>query len=273
MANSNFSSTNQMNQLSLNGISRSSLMTNQSMLSTLNIASLGTQSVIPWQTTPEAYVKKYEVIETSEDVLVLSCAWQRLRDQVDTKSPHIKIGTLLQKELFGLVEVEDREKANLIRDFYSKKIVLWKLKEKRLSTFRDDLNVFVHDTSNKISEKMLPLAYRLPEFYDYDIAFEEMVRKLDKRTRHKVISDSGMIDLVPLRKFSVGKKGLKRIEYWMKDREDQMYCMNIQPSNPLISIWDKIYDSSDSLNFKVDSYQQRARDDVNYVELTKWQLS
>ncbi len=74
--------------------------------------------------TRSDYVKRYEVIETSEDVLALSVAWKRLRDTKDKSSHHIGITSLLDDNLFRRVEEPDRVRANEIRDYFSKKIML-----------------------------------------------------------------------------------------------------------------------------------------------------
>ena len=100
------------------------------------------------------YVKRYEVIEATEDILALSVAWKRLRD---TKSESIQTGitTLLDDNLFRKIEEPDRIRANEIRDYFSKKIMLWSLKSVKLSAYRQDLNKFIHGDSKKITEEML----------------------------------------------------------------------------------------------------------------------
>ncbi len=64
------------------------------------------------------YVKRYEVIEATEDILALSVAWKRLRD---TKSESIQTGitTLLDDNLFRKIEEPDRIRANEIRDYFT----------------------------------------------------------------------------------------------------------------------------------------------------------
>ena len=57
-------------------------------------------------------VKKYEVYETPTDVLALSVAWKRLRD-----NGHSGIGKLLQDELFNMVTGDDTEMAKQILCF------------------------------------------------------------------------------------------------------------------------------------------------------------
>jgi hypothetical protein len=129
------------------------------------------------------YVKRYEVIEATEDILALSVAWKRLRDTTDESiqngSLHIKVTTLLDDHLFRKIEESDRIRANEIRDYFSKKIMLWTLKSVKLSAYRQDLNKFIHGDGKKVTEELLPLIYRLPEFYEYDIQFDQFKREVN----------------------------------------------------------------------------------------------
>ena len=60
-------------------------------------------------------VKKYEVVETTEDIVALSVAAHR---EFKENSIHYK---LLDASLFNKVTSEDREHAKTIKDYYSKK--------------------------------------------------------------------------------------------------------------------------------------------------------
>ena len=69
-------------------------------------------NTIGWGMHP--HVKSYEMLECDEDLLVLSCAAYRLHKQ----------GTyyrLLDKDLFSKIIPEDREYADEVREYYSKK--------------------------------------------------------------------------------------------------------------------------------------------------------
>ena len=103
--------------------------------------------------TKSDYVKRYEVIETTEDVLALSVAWKRLRDNKDKSSHYIGITSLLDDNLFRRVEESDRVRANEIRDYFSKKIMLWSLKGIKLTKYRQDLSTFIHGNDKKITEE------------------------------------------------------------------------------------------------------------------------
>jgi hypothetical protein len=116
--------------------------------------------------------KRYEVFELKEDVLVLSATWKRLRNE---KKFQGSISKLVDHTLFSEIQPEDREQANSIRDYYSKKVMMLKLKGKRLTNFREDLNSFIHSDGTMVKEGMFPLVYRLPEFYEYDRTIDDRI--------------------------------------------------------------------------------------------------
>ena len=81
-------------------------------------------------------VKQYEVFESPEDVLALSVAWKRLREKGQSPT-----GKLLDKILFDKVTQTDRDEANVIRDYYSKKFMMKALlgNGNTLSPFRQEI--------------------------------------------------------------------------------------------------------------------------------------
>ena len=123
------------------------------------------------------YVKQYKVNESAEDLLALSVAWFRLRKN-RTLTPYPMIESLTDENLFKSLTEEDRLMANTIRDYYSKKIMVMALKEIKLTKFREDLSKFIHSDGKLFVDDMLPLVFRLPEFYEYDTAFADMMRDL-----------------------------------------------------------------------------------------------
>ena len=216
------------------------------------------------------YVKRYEVIETTEDVLALSVAWKRLRD--NRESTPVYINSLLTVGLFQQVTNEDREHANTIRDYFSKKIMMWTLKEVRLSSYRQDLSEFIHGDGKKITEKMLPLAFRLPEFYEYDIEFDQFKQNINININdfknHKIQQKTVL--LKPVKSFFKSNKRTKQFEYWLKDSNDNAYMIPIEPKNPLKHIWDSLF-MNQQLHISGTIGTSQA-DDLQYYKVNNWKL-
>jgi len=221
-----------------------------------------------WETfsnTP--YAKKYEVFETTEDILALSVTWQRLR-----LSPNIRPTKLTDSILFKEIIQEDRDKAERIRDYYSKKLMVITLREQRISKFRKDLSTFVHGDSKIVKEEMMPLIYRLPEFYDYDIVFDEMVRELNTRFEfpENTTAWSGTKFLKPIKKFVVKLRTNRFSEYWLKDDDNKACKIEIPIDNKLNHLWEHFFEQE---SVPIQGYfKHMERDGINYFHLKNWEI-
>ena len=223
------------------------------------------------------YVKRYEVIEVTEDILALSVAWKRLRDTKNESLPngtlYVNITTLLDDQLFRKIEEPDRIRANEIRDYFSKKIMLWSLKSIKLSNYRQDLNKFIHGDSKKVTEELLPLIYRLPEFYEYDIQFDQFKRKVNAEITNfnQIDSHKKITTLTPIKSFYKSNKRVKYFEYWFKDSNDNAHLITIEPKNPLKHIWDKMF-TSEHLRIE-GTYYPKKYDELQYYQLLNWSVA
>lgn len=217
----------------------------------------------------ESNVKKYEVFEISQDLLALSVCWARYRKIRHEPGPQPNIAKLLDGELFRLVTAEDIEQANIIRDYYSKKIMVWKLKNITLTAFREDLNTFIHSNGKTFKETMIPLVYRLPEFYEYDVEFEQMSFEYNKEVkRHDspFITDSKQLKFV--KQLSVNTKRQKRKEYWFSDTHNNLVTFSIETHNPLVSLLDMTLKNND-INV-IGRYKKSMRDGNEYLKVEKF---
>ena len=172
--------------------------------------------------------------------------------------------------LFKEIIQEDRDKANLIRDYYSKKLMMFTLKGQQLTTYRKDLNIFIHGDSKVVKEEMMPLIYRLPEFYDYDIGIDKMFRELNTRFEGISIASENAISLYPVSKFTVNRKSRKYVEYWLKDEQNIPYRIEVEQKNQLIQLWDYFFEKESVTLSGVIKFEDR--DGINYYSLSKWTI-
>ena len=195
----------------------------------------------PWASTTfdpisNPYVTSYNTIEITEDLVALSCARHRL-------SGGSKDGTgLLDPRLFESVTAADRDNANVIRNYYCSKLVVWTLLEKKLSPYRIALHKFLDGSGRIFQEQMIPLAYRLPDFYEYDIAFEELKVGLEKNDLPSGTAGGRILREVEL--FPIGQthrvtKTHDNFEYWFKDANNYMYLVSIDNRNMLRPLFDR----------------------------------
>lgn len=223
-------------------------------------------------------VKKYEVYEAPEDVLTLSTALQRHNKLcVD---PSARIHKLLDSKLFNKIEPEDRNKAQDIRDYYSKKIMMWKLKDIKLTKFREDMNTLIHSDGLMFKEEVLGLAYHLPTFYDFDIEMDNIKSnltpnqgfdKLDKDMKPRKMNLD--VELVPLNRLDrKTKRGLTH-QYWFKDTDLDAGCMiALTEKNPLLHIWDHIFSTEKVLKI-TGNYVRTKLDDFEYFSIRDWNMT
>jgi len=181
-------------------------------------------------------VKKYEIFEVSQDLLVLSTCWYRLRKEKKASN----ISKLTDNTLFINIIDEDRIFAGTIRDYYSKKILVWKLKNNRLTSFRQDLSEFINTDGKKFKETMMPLAYRLPEFYEYDIEFEKIVFEHNREIKYDDTIGRSTKNLSFVKILNVNSKRFKRSEFWFRDDFNNLVNISIDVHNPLLSLLTKI---------------------------------
>lgn len=237
----------------------------------ISAQSLTSISLSDLNLTSNDYVKRYEVIEITEDVLALSVAWKRLRDNRE-KMP-VYINSLLTNRLFELVTNEDRLHASEIRDYFSKKIILWTLKDIKLSQYRQDLSELIHGDGKKIVDKMLPIAFRLPEFYEYDVEFDKFKQniKLDITDHGRQDVRQRVTTLKPVNSFYKSNRRIKQFEYWLTDDKGNANMIVIEPKNPLKHIWDTMF-MNEHLRIEA-TYYPKKYDDLQYYQVLNWKLA
>ena len=261
-----------------NGSHNTITMGNIQPLTSITLSGLnGTSN--DWDIFGNKNVKKYEVFETSEDILALSVTWHRLRPLIshgisNIMNPSNRPTKLTDEVLFKEMIPEDREKANVIRDYYSKKLMMFTLKGQQLTSYRKDLNTFIHGDCKVVKEEMMPLVYRLPEFYEYDVGLDEMFLELDTRFEGSQISLSTIKTLTPVKKFTVKRKSRRFVEYWLKDEENKPYKIEIDSNNELMHLWDYFYDKGKFHDITLDTVIKFSnRDSISHYKLIKWKLA
>lgn len=220
-------------------------------------------------------IKKYEVYESPEDVLALSVAWKRLRDNKQSF-----VSSLLHKDLFNNLTNQDKEKANIIRDYYSKKIMMLKLKdEDRITPFRNDLIHVIKNDGLLIKENMLGIIYYLPEFYLYDLDIDYIrscvninnnFKKLDSEQKPRSLALT--CSLTPIKKIIKKRKQSTKIQYWLKDNTlNAGVLITLNQDNPLEHIWDHLFNTEKVLKIE-GVYTRMKMDDFEYFSANKWKL-
>lgn len=183
----------------------------------------------------EPHVKKYQVFEIENDLLALSVAWYRLRKEHSNGGTYTPVSKLLDSQLIKHLSGQDIAQAQVIRDYYSKKIMVNKLKGIPMSRYKQDLNTFIHSEGKIFKEDICPLAYRLPEFYEYDTQVDELYVTHNREIKTPAEPTK---NLTLVKSISVGKKYAKRKEYWFSDEHNNLHRLSFTHDNPLLTLLD-----------------------------------
>jgi hypothetical protein len=220
-------------------------------------------------------LKRYEVCESTEDIVTLgTTAYRIMRDN----SVHYK---LTERDLYSKITSDDRELSEQIKNYYSKKVMMWNLKgDGKLSSFRKDMNTLIHSDGLVFKESMIGIAYWLPYFHEYDLRMDKIKIQVNKDQDYNSLDKKNVPrslniteKLIPLDRIVRRSKHGKMIEYWLKSNNELEAAIQIklEDKNPLQHIWDKIFDKKEELSIE-GMYNRRKLDDLEYFSVTKWQL-
>jgi hypothetical protein len=213
-------------------------------------------------------VKKYEVYESPEDVIVLSATWKRMRDE----GKFGRVAKLMDAALFKEITSVDRQKASVIRDFYSKKIMMWNLKGNLMTEYRKDLNKLIQSDGTLFKENMLGLAYHLPTFYEYDMEMEEVRLSTDNKHLKRILGVQ-MHELAPIKKLHKKTRTSNMNEYWFKNTTSNTpVLISIGVKNPLENIWNHMFSNQKVLQIQ-GTFIHKKHDDFEYFCIgDKWEV-
>ena len=213
--------------------------------------------------TDTLLLNKKEIYESTEDVLNLACAWHRLKTQPEGYASLSKT-SLLTKTLYSNVTDIDRLNAYNIRQYYSKKIMMWRLKNEFLTRYREDLNQFIHSDGVSFAKDFIGMAFTLPKFYEYDrqldTIFQFQFNNNLEKLKGKQIKKLAFIDRTKRE-----KKALRAVyEYWFADEENHIVCVPINVENSLRSLWENFLDKPINLE---GSFYIKHRDDYVFYQV------
>jgi hypothetical protein len=181
------------------------------------------------------------------------------------------LNPISEQHVERLITDDDHQIAGEIRDYYSKKIMMWNLLGHPLTNFRQDLSTFIHlNDFSEVSDRMIPLIYKLPEFYFQDIKLEDVLLKCIKF--NGVVSErTGVKKLTYLD--SITKKSKLKVlpttEYWFHDENKYPVLIRLQ-QNPLSQFWEKIiqdhYEENKPLTMHAKNYGTcKYRGEINVI--------
>lgn len=258
------------NKASASGASQGLTITNGSQ-NTITLGNLFTT----WNSTLDELkssgrYKKYEIIESEEDLLALSCTVHRRKSTPSLERGYQTVsGSLLLNDYtYQQVNHEDRELASKIRSFYNQKFMVMTLKEHKLTKYREDLQRFLVGDGKKFVEKDIGMIYYLPQFYEFDQKFLDLKDKFYKPKSLERYNDTKQLTLQPVDSLLRVVKHSKTKLYWFKDTENVAYCYKVLANNTLLPFMDREF-SNTKITLTCHLNPRRTEDDFWYYEITK----
>ena len=191
----------------------------------------------PWDLSAGFGAKPQTKFTPPDDLLTLSVTHHRLRNACP--SPFFE-GGIIDPVLVPQITPEDRVRAQAIRDHYSKKIMVLILKGLTLTPYRKKLNEFLNN-EKELTDDVIPMVFKLPEFYDYDIGYEEIRTSFTQPENIELVEKLEVV-LTPMKHFKVKKKAGGYDEYWLKDEAGHGYQIKLPNTpvvNPLLHLWNR----------------------------------
>lgn len=157
----------------------------------------------------------------------------------------------------------DYDLANLIREYYSKKLMVRSLKGKPLSKFRQDLSDYISKGyTDTYPENYMGMIYKLPEFYFYDLEIDKL--RLDSNNE-KVETSIGVKKLNFLTKLYRSAKSTASYTFWFHDENRNLYNIQIYKENNLLELFNSICEfGTVTLSGK---FLSVTKDDLNYCKI------
>ena len=208
-------------------------------------------------------------LDHNEDIFDLKKHDKVLTTSVDLLTQSVaKHYSFNDENLFTQITQEDISKAEEIRNYHKRRFVIFALMDRPLSPFRTDVRTFIYSDGLSYNDNTIPMVYRIPEFYDHDMKFAELIKDVDTSLDFSTLTTSkGTKPLFPVGSLEIAKA----TEYWFKDEKNNLFLTEIETNNPLKSLWESVFSKNSVEIFG--TYIPRRRDEITYFALEKWSIA
>lgn len=236
-------------------------------------------TTIDWEQFTKGVVESYDV-ELEEtfvdykghDPLLISCIQYRLFNGRDTR---INM-TPLRDELIDLLAKatdEDYQLVDDIKAYYTSKYMVRELQSGTLTSYKSNtLKLFTmsKDGYAKVPTKWVGIAFKLPFFYNHDIALDKMFSEhaLVQQKTKKVVLDN--LKLTYIQTISPNSKRFPDKHFWFKDSVGNMYLFKGKTPNPLLGLFESMLDKNGHVVLKSDALiRKKTFFNHEYYELSR----
>jgi hypothetical protein len=204
-----------------------------------------------------------KIIDTMEDLITLSVTLQRMQRANST----LGYMSLTHPSVKESVTDIDRARADSIKAYYEKRLLLLTLQGHHLTKWRTDLSALLRNQTNKYEEKYMGMAQKLPYFYDYDISMDQLFEN-SIYAKVKSTERNGSKKLKFLRSMKNEQKFQKYMEYWFTDEQGDKHMMFFDKDNTLLPLFDRLIGDG---HIVVDgTYVKRKKDNREFFVTLKY---
>lgn len=204
-----------------------------------------------------------KIIDTMEDLITLSVTLQRMQRANST----LGYMSLTHPSVKESVTDIDRARADSIKAYYEKRLLLLTLQGHHLTKWRTDLSALLRNQTTKYEEKYMGMAQKLPYFYDYDISMDQLFEN-SIYAKVKSTERNGSKKLKFLRSMKNEQKFQKYMEYWFTDEQGDKHMMFFDKDNTLLPLFDRLIDDG---HIVVDgTYVKRKKDNREFFVTLKY---
>lgn len=210
------------------------------------------------------------------DVLAISVACKRIGEL----NIHRVWSSFTDPEIQKETTTDDIAVAKQIRDYYSKKIIYWKLKGRALTAFRHDLEQFIQNDGMLYREDDTGMIYKLPYLYEHDQKIDNLRNTVftnhhDNQELQQYFSQT-TFKLCPVEKIQKFTKYRgKVIQYWFYFSSDGYpavielrYC---EDTKSIVPLWNNYFDTHKTVEI-AGNYEVRNNLDFDYYLISKWNI-
>jgi hypothetical protein len=188
------------------------------------------------ETESAPWVRKVMTLELEHDILALSCAWHRVRNREGYAHD---VRSLTDNRLLSYLEPQDHEHAEQIRNYYSQRGTMWGLHGKHLTDFRKRMLEFVAGDGRRLPEDWVGIAYRLPEFHQYDTGLDRLQEQFFTNDLAARQSGHRHVQVTFRGKLARRNRNSRAYDYWFEVADERRGLMlRVAHDNPLMAFWD-----------------------------------
>ena len=178
-------------------------------------------------------------------------------------------------ELFKKVTQEDRDKANVIRDYYHKKFTFIGLtsSNQTKSGYRQELLGLLKSDGKKIRENVFGVAFWLPVFYEYDLQRDSVKQQVLIKgcsTKYGKMKNEN-IKVFPLKRVHRKTKRTNFYEYWFKTEENYPFVIHTNVDNNLLGMLEYFFNKKQPITLGGNVYT-KTLDNFEYLSINSWTI-